>query len=562
MQLQCMVETEAVRRDGLPFIAAYVRRLARLEATCVVVVFLALLVALFAFKMVRVDQFRGDSAMYLQATENVAHGKALASQVQASIIDFLDENKFQDLHPDDIRQDPDSLFGHASSGERSLLLGHAYFILYPLAELARFFSAKAVLLFCYAASFVGMLLLAYWLLRRSEISILGALAFCLLIVAQPAWTDGLLWGQFYPDRLFLLVGLLIMALTSNRAAQGARTKNWARFSLLAAAVACASINERGAIVPGLFMMLYAVLYWKKPNVERYVKLGLGAALLCYGVLVVKALMPSDQNYGSFLPTSWHQLIALTHMPQFLPMVELFLLVNLPLFCLALFEWRAAIIAAVLMLPNIFGSIGGAEKIGWSTHYPSFYFTPLVWAALTGYITLHRKFKTTRQRAVVFGGVVLSIIFLAMLNPAAYQPFSISASNTGQSFWPAFSNQARSTLFSRAERVALAQDVAGLQQAIPSGSTVSSVEAGMPHIYRGRTIEYFPADIDHADYAVLSARVIDGITRFGGTINFNTPDERQQVDDVVTARLKRDGYDLAHPLLFPQLDGLAVVKRVH
>lgn len=562
MQQRCMVETESLRPAALTYFTAFVRRLSKAETAAAVVVFLALFVAVFAFKMIRVDQFRGDSAMYFQAADNVAHGKALSSQTQASIVDYLNNQKFQNLTSDDIRENPNAFFGYASSGERSLLLGHAYFIMYPLAEFARIFSSRAVLLFSFVASFVGMLVLAYLVLRRENVPALGAVAFCLLIVAQPAWTDGLLWGQFYPDRLFLFLGLLVMVLCAKTVANNVPAKNRARLILLGASVVCASINERSAIVPGLFMILYALLYWKKPGGDRYFKMALGAALLCYGLFIVKMLIPSDGDYGSFFPTSWHRLVAETHAPAFWPMVELFLLVNIPLLLLAVFEWRAAVIVAFLMLPNIFGNIGGAEKVGWATHYPSFYFTPLVWAGLTGYGAFCRKFKAVNQRAAPLAVIAVFLGFLAMLNPSSYQPFSVGRANVQLSFWPAFLNQARMFFFQSVDRAALAQSVAALQQAIPDGSVVSSVEAGMPHLYRARTIEYFPMDIDHADYAVLSATTIDGKTTFSGTINYNTPQERQQVDDLVLARMKHDGYDLAHPVLLPRLDGLAVVRRIH
>jgi hypothetical protein len=353
-----------------------------------------------------------------------------------------------------------------------------------------------------------------------------------------------------------------MALTANAVSQDRPAKKWARLALLGAAVVCASINERGAIVPGLFMVMYAFLYWKKPGIDRYFKLALGAALLFYGLFIIRIVLPSQGDYGGFLPTNWHQLVAVTHLPAFLPMVELFLLVNVPLLCLALFEWRAAVIASVLMLPNIFGNIGGAEKLGWPTHYPSFYFTPLVWAALTGYAALYSKFNKRNQRAATLAGIAVFIAFLAMLNPSSYQSINVSAANVQQSFWPAFSDQARAFLFQGSNRMAFAQDVAGLQHAVPPGSVVSTVEAGMPILYEGRTIQFFPEDIDHADYAVLGASIVDGKTVYGGAVNYNTPQERQEVDDLVLARLKHDGYDLAHPVLFPGLDGLAVVRRVH
>lgn len=44
----------------------------------------------------------------------------------------------------------------------------------------------------------------------------------------------------------------------------------------------------------------------------------------------------------------------------------------------------AILALGALVPNLLGSIGGAEKLGWTTHYHSPYFPFLVLAVLLGY----------------------------------------------------------------------------------------------------------------------------------------------------------------------------------
>lgn len=556
-----MVKTEEMQQGALAGLGALVGRLSRAEYLVALVIFAALLALFTGYKMIRIDQFRGDSAMYFQGTENAAQGRALASQVQASIVDYLNLNKYQNVTPDELAADPGRLFGRpAQARERSLLLGHAYFVLYPVAQLVRFIPVRAVLLFLHALSFCGLLALAYFLLRRSGVSVAGAAIFCLLIVAQPAWWEGLLWGQFYPDRLFILLGVLLMALAAVPVVPAARNSN--RLWLFLAALACASINERGAIVSGIFLLLYALVYWKKPGIDRYYKIGLGVVLLGYGLVAVKLLLPTDSSYQSFLPTNFAGLNALIHMPAFLPMVKLFLLINAPLLLLALFEWRAAVIAAVLMLPNIFGNIGGAEKLGWATHYPSFFFAPLVWAGLSGYIVLAQKASTAKRLPTVYAAACVLILFLSMLNPFAYAPISVSFGNIGGSCIPTIASQTQTYLFKPDARRRLADAAIGIQQAIPPNSLVSSVEAGMPLLYQGRTIEFFPSDIDNADYAVLGAAMINGKMTYSGTVSFQTPDDRKRIDDMVLARMKHDGYDLDHPQIFMPLASLAVFRRVH
>lgn len=553
-----MVKTDTLGNAGA-FIAACVRRLAKAEYVVAIVVLAAVFSMFTAYKLIRVDQMRGDSAMYLQGVQNAASRGALVSQTQASIVDYLNLNDYQALPPEEIAANPVSLFGRPTPvPERSLLLGHAYFVLYAIAPVTRVFPVRIVLLSLYVFSFTGMVLLAYFMLRGKGVSIAGAALFSLLIMAQPAWWEGLLWGQFYPDRFFLLAGLAFMAL-STLGTVPAAGKISNRVWLFVAALACASINERGALVAGLFLLLYVLLYWKKPGQDGYFKLALSVGLLCYGLLAVKLLLPTDASYGSFLPTSLAGLVGVVQQPRFLPLVTLFVVVNAPLFFLALFEWRAAVIAAVLMLPNIFGNIGGAEKTGWATHYPSFFFPSLVWAALTGYSVLFRKATAKKQAMAAYAVAMGLVLFLSLLNPDS---ISINFSNLSKSFLPTFGEQASTYLFQSGARQRLQDAANAIEEAVPPNTVVSSVEAGMPLLYQNRTIEFFPKDIDNADYAVLGASEIDGKITYDGAINDRGAADKEKFDDIVLARMKRDGYDLDHPKLFPALAGLAVVRRVH
>ncbi len=122
-------------------------------------------------------------------------------------------------------------------------------------------------------------------------------------------------------------------------------------------------------------------------------------------------------------------------------------------------------------------------------------------------------------------------------------------------------QDASTYFNSAglQQRATAYEIA---QAIPEHTIVTTVESGMPFLYHNRTIRFFPVDLEHADYAVLNfTRMPDGSVSYSGAITFLGPREQALLNDVVTARMRRDGYDLGHPVIFPSF-GLAVVKRLH
>src|SRR5207302_1111825 len=93
-----------------------------------------------------------------------------------------------------------------------------------------------------------------------------------------------------------------------------------------------------------------------------------------------------------------------------------------------FEWRLALIAAAAMLPNVIGSIGGAEKVGWTTHYHSVYLPFLVAAALFGFGSLWNRFRNSRRRyAIVLIPIGLGLC-LALLDPFTDRYFDFAPTN--------------------------------------------------------------------------------------------------------------------------------------
>lgn len=546
--------------DVAPSRSAGIRAfLFRTDVALALSIFATMVALLVAFKVIRSDEFFGDTAMYFQATENIAARGVAVSQVKASI-DGVASTYFT-ATADQIAKNPSPLFGGSTNGtERSVLLGHVYLILYPIAALVKIFPVKDVFMTLYVLAFAGIILLSYCFLRYAGLSVIGAGLFCLLVVTHPAWWEGLLQGQFYPDRLFILAGFILMLLASRERplrAKAISQRTW----LGVAAIVCASINERGALVAGIFLLTYTALYWTKPGLDRYFKLVLGITLIGYAYAMLKIYVSGNTAYHSFLPSTPSGLLSVIEAPGFVPLITLFLLVNAPLFVLALFEWRAALIAAVLMLPNALGNIGGAEKTGWSTHYASFYLPALVWAAMCGYVVLYRNAKLRKCAPALYAATAALIVFLSLLNPSAY-PVDLSLANVPNTFLPAFESQTGTYLMTRGAREALAVAQAEMVRAVPPDSVVSSVEAGLTLLYPHRTMEFFPADIDHAGYAVLGGHIIDGKLNYYGVVSYNDDSERNKLNTLVVDRMRRDGYDLDHPLLLPAFNGLAVVRRAH
>jgi len=524
------------------------RRLRKPELFIVLGLFLVLLSVVTAYKLVRVDLLRGDSALYFQVTENIASRGLPVSEIFANTQEFLESG----ILVEPAAQVAAAPLTPPPINERNELLFHFNLILYPIAALVRFLPTDFVLLSLYVLSYAGIVLLVYFMLRARNVPPIAAALFSLLVMSSPAWSESLLFGQFYPDSLFILLGFIFMYVVSQR--------QMSRGVQIVAAVACALVNEKAAATAAMFALAFAILYWKELGRERYFKFALGIALLAYGWIVVKFVVPSDPYYASFLPGSVGQVIGYLHDPQFVSKAALFLLVSSPFLILALFEWRAAAIAFFLLLPNVVGNIGGAEKVGWTTHYHSFYFPSLIWAAVFGYLAFYQKASARRWRVAFYSVSAALVIFLSCIDPYAWQKPSITPANVANHFLSKLQHDI--PIYFSQNGLKLRAQAQAMRRAVPEGSVISMGEPAMPFLYHNRTIRVFPMDIDRADYAVLTYNDLTGESlNYGGATSYLGAQEQKKLDELLVKRMRKSGYDFANAALFPTF-GLAIVKRAH
>ncbi len=529
-------------------IGSTARRALKPEVFLVAVVALGFLWAMTSYKINNWYWQRGDAAVLYQVTDSIAKTGRPISQVFSTTTAFVFDSGLVTLPID---QFPAHTLVSPPSLNNNPLGGHAYLILYPVAILARIIPARPLLLALTALCFVGVVLLGYIEVRRRRVPIVTAVLFCALVVSHPSWWNGLLFGQVYPDRFFILTGLALMFLATRERAN--------RPALIAMAVLCALVDERGALIAGLFLVAYAALYWKAARPERLFRLGVGVALVLYSVFLLKVVL-INPIYANQAP-SLGAIFALFQRPAFVQMTILMFLVSAPLLILSIFEWRAALIAFLLMLPNVVTNIGGAEKIGWSTHYSSFYFPALVWAAALGCAALYRHAQRVPWLKVV-AGVLVALLALSsnMIDPNAFAKPSIAFGNIGtagfarlKDYVPTFVGSAGAARFRDGEAVA---------EAVPdSSAVVTTVEQGMPLLYdKPAKLLFFPLGLETADLAVVATYQAPNKPRvFYGAITFLGAAQQVKLNDEVMTRMKKDGYDFAHAIISPAL-GLAIVKR--
>jgi hypothetical protein len=327
---------------------------------------------------------QGDAALFEQLIENIHAGKGAVSNVFANTQNFIDKGYVYRPTGELIGTD----MSPPSSGERSMLKFHAYYILFLIAPFLSFIQSSLLLTIAQSLCFFGLVLAVAVLAFRETRSLWAAILMPALVLANSNWIGGLL-GQFYPDRLFILAGFQICWLAWKRSFS---------ITLLVAAIFTASINERAALIAGIAIVGCAMsrdeVNLMRPQTWPWPMIGMGVAMLAYAYLEKTYGLENLYYGGSYLPGSFAELGVRLRNPDFQRNIGVFFANNGILFLLAIAVPRLALLSLVVMMPNVIGSIGGAEKIGWLTHYHSYYFPIVVFAATVG---LSRLYLAWRQR---------------------------------------------------------------------------------------------------------------------------------------------------------------------
>ena len=496
------------------------------------------------FQLVTVWSHHLDSAFLMEALVSIKKNGVPTSYIAQSIIDVFSTFTLnaENVCHSELR---------ASAFPVNILNVHAYFILYPLATLTLLFSPHIILAVANGLSFSSVIFIIYWVIRRQGVPILGAIVFCLLIMAHPAWSHASL-GDFYADRFFMPLGLLYVSMLYNSmVTQG--NFNWNYLLLiLVVGLFAASTSERGAIMITLFTIAYTVLYRKKivDYRTKIILIFFSILLFVYIALYMKLLNVQNPVTGNLLSllqgglSFFEQL----HSQVYAAKVQEFIIINILLFGIfVFFDWRLTIITFGALLPNLITTVGGAEKTGWGTHYHTMYFPFLLLASAIGFSKLWCSLKRTRYRFMLVG-------FLLVLMPAisTYSPGYGSISGVITRLLDFYNNGSQSAEKQQAGRLL------EIAAAIPVGAKVTAFEAFIPVLYSGRTIYYYPVGIDVADYAVLiKVAQQDGSFYYAGAVSYVTG-ETKKIDICLTSRLRKAGYNIEKPWL--SLGDIVVLER--
>lgn len=469
----------------------------------------------------------GDTTFATQILYNFRRTLSMKSSLALSIMDSFDHVWYQTAKR-----------VCASSLELQTLKvpwGHFYFVMYLFVPLVKLFDVQIVVATLHAGVYASVLLFTYLLARIKKFSVLNATLFTILVSQHPLW-DGGLQGQFYFNRFFLPFSALILLILEQ--------EKWRfRYPLLfTACLLAASTNEIYGI--SIFMILLSYMWiHRKWNFKMIMMAVFFLAMSVFMLFLIQRIV-GKVTQTSYISSTFGAGVGVAARQFFSNLQDLktvqFVVVNvLFLGVFTLFDIRLVPPLLFILAPNIFVSIGGAEKTGWSTHYHMSYFVPLIWMGILGLQSLNKRTKL--QSAFI----VLAIALTFFINPLDLS--MLQKPNFVLKRWLNKIQYYR--VHSQYERNFRKQlrDVVG-------DASVSASEAVMYNLY-DHDIYYYPVRIDSVDAVILRYDE----TKFGDeryySINYGHQDPK--LDACIRERMKRTGFDFSNPTI---VGGWAVIKK--
>lgn len=517
--------------------------LSRAEKIVVLFLFMFLLFSFSYVLSINYMKGYGDNALAADLVTNISKTGRPDSLLAANVLDILFRSKILSMTPEAFQKEE---LKAITLSDKNFFKFHFTPVYYLVAPLVWILPVEIALSFVISFSFLGLLFLLYLFLRKKKIPPFFSLIFIVVFSLHPAWHISAI-GQVYADRFFLFFGSLLIYFISSD-----EDKPW---SVFFAAILCGLVGEKTALIAAIFLVCYTVLNWRILSSRmRLISILSGCLLFIYAFVLMKIFL-NNTYYSSFL--SFSSIInfipTLLKNPVMLENTSLFAymsIIPLALFCMR--EWKAALIALIMMGPNIFGNIGGAEKTGWLTHYHSIYLPFLIWACALGYASIYKmqnRWKTYAMVAILAAAV---FVFIGKNPISKIQDSYIGIWKTGaRTLWASKKGEV-----SISSAYALSKE---MEKIIPEGSIVTIPEYLMVNIYKNRNIFYYPLGLEDADYAVVYyASTTDKEHIYTGAPSYMGAETQKAIDRYLTKKMAQIGYDVDNPQILRGY--IAVIKN--
>jgi hypothetical protein len=522
----------------------------RIEPLLVLVVFFVVVALLSVFYLRTTTVRNLDSVFLFESVQSIADGEGPVSRTVATWPEAL---RLFTVPAGEICASP---LGASGQEQYNVLNNHAYMALFPLALVSAALGPEATLGITNALAHVLLLLLPYLFLRRRGARVFPAAGFSVCVALYVGWSYSAA-GEYYLDRLYMPLALGACYLGHRVFAEGKDQPRLVAYFLLCA-LGAALFTERAAMMmAGLLAFFVVVHQHPRANGRTTMVVAAAAVVLAIYVLAYHKWMHVGIAHGgnAFVYAGKTLLSPLPRLqdPKFVP----FILVNLPLAALVMFAgWRYVLLVAGSMLPNVLVTTGGAELNGWATHYHAMYIPFLVFGASVGFARIASSLSLRGQHAFGVVAILASAVWATTLDPVAGSFASPNTSTINQGGIGRL--HAYFLRPSQSHERMLSQAFSKLDEMVPEGASVATMERAMPALYAGRHVYYYPLGLDDVDYVVIPGAVEDGAaTGLTGAVSYLGPEEALALNSCLAERLMASGFVLADHV--PAI-GVVVLRR--
>ena len=485
----------------------------------------------------------GDTGQLYLILENIHAGNGPINPWQASILDFVFSQNMLTLDASKLcKMDFES--ANYEGDDLNHFKFHLYLILYPASLFLYLIDAPYVAHGLNILSFLLFLFVSYKITRKNKIPFFISILAIITISLHPAWSWSII-GQPYVDRMFLPLGLLLFYYTDNR--EGSFK---AMLFVLAISV---MIVEKAIVYSGIFIITYSILFYKdyfnKKDLIR--RLLVGITLLIIFIIITKLYL-KNLYYTTSIPNNIEGILNIFLIDRSFNGVKSLLMVNAPLLLPAIiFRPRIFLIAFVMLLPNIVGNIGGAEKTGYHTHYHTLYFPFIVYAFIHGIGGLFRWISIIKAEIVFSIFLIITALFYLLIDFDDEQNIKFTKSPATYFYATNFYNMSKDlTNYKNITTL--------VESNIPLNAKISSVEAGWAYLYKFKNLVIFPMDFEKTDFLLVGYEKINNNFNYSGYQGFLGPNHSLIVNECLDSRIRKAGYDVEFPILLSP--SLAILKR--
>lgn len=504
----------------------------------VIVIMLLAAITVIAWKNADSREWHEDHVYIKQLIENIAENGTPTSDAQDAINDLLFSGKLVAKS-----EELCAATLNSKSHSKNLFEYHPYYILYAIAPLSKIIPTESLLAILTVSGFFILLYLNFSIMQSNSVKF-GITSSVLLIFAMhPAWSQAL-QGQYYVERFFIPVAALLIWLVIQ--------KRLHYIAIVITCAVCALITERTGAVAGIFLIAYAVLYNKEDLNKRLFLFVLGLCSLILSVVIITYFLDNQSYTSGFLPSSLSQLHYRITDERYTSKLFAFLYFNILLiFIIAIFDWRAFLIAIGFMIPNIVGDIGGAEKTGFATHYHSLYLPFLFWAISSGAVKASAYLSGVpdkNKNIYIYASLITVVVLMTVtkIEPDANMTLTIDNVNNNAVY------NAVKTLPECYGNGMIAKRnlmISKIQSSVPEKAKVAVSFWGFPILEHKRELYYYPLGIDTVDYVLLQYKKENDKYFYYGVVNYLGEKVKHEIDSCMNNRLKELGFNVENPMIF-------------